>query len=426
MTSSSAADSAHDSRREAWRPPNRPEWLRLMNAKLTALDLKTTIPLDEYSLIGSAIKATGLDDFGPGNWRERFSVLCRSLDEDAELNAAGRFLTRNDLVQMLVARLKIEQAYKSHPEIEDEEIADPLLIIGQGRSGTSFLVNLLAEDPNNRAVMTWEAMHPAAAVESDAAAERAMAQTEAVLKLWHDVTPELASVHEFTATVPTESIQVMALDFVGDWIPGLMGQVASFQAYAAPFAEEGIRYEKRVLKLLQWRKGRRRWILKSPSALYYLPQVLSVYPDLRLVWAHRDPLKAMSSVVSLQGTLNWVRSDRPFGGTHEHYFSSSVMGEALANAIGWLEAGVVPADRMAHIQYDELTSKPVETAIKAYNGLGLPVTMEGEAAFREYINQHPRKARPDHRYEAGSTDQVRSDRVHFKRYQDYFGVRSES
>ena len=52
------------------------------------------------------------------------------------------------------------------------------------------------------------------------------------------------------------------------------------------------------------------WVLKSPDSLSYLPQLLNVFPDVRLVWAHRDPIKAMASAVSLVGTLTWIRSDQ--------------------------------------------------------------------------------------------------------------------
>ena len=34
------------------------------------------------------------------------------------------------------------------------------MVVGQGRSGTSFLINVLAANPDNGALLHWEAMFP--------------------------------------------------------------------------------------------------------------------------------------------------------------------------------------------------------------------------------------------------------------------------
>src|SRR5690606_27971235 len=73
----------------------------------------------------------------------------------------------------------------------------------------------------------------------------------------------------------------------------------------------GLRYQKRLLKLLQWKNPRKRWILKAPDAIMYMPELLEVYPDMHFVWTHRDPLKAADSVVNMYGNCMWVRSDTP-------------------------------------------------------------------------------------------------------------------
>src|ERR1700722_9234065 len=289
-----------DSRRQAWQPPKRPEWVQRINDEGRYLDIKNVVPLDEASLIGSAMRATGLSDFGSDEWREPFAMLIKSLEEEAELNLMGRILTRNDLLQFLEARLGVEDVYKKHPEIEDQEIREPLLIIGQGRSGTSLLLNPLAEDPDNRVLRTWEAMFPVpppetATYDADLRIERA----DKIISMPNRVTPEVASIHEFSGAVPTENIHIICLAFLGNWLASLLGQAPTYQQWMASRMEEGVRYEKRVLKLLQWHHPRKRWVLKNPDGMTYLPETLRVYPDLRLVWGHRDPLKAVSSVVGL-------------------------------------------------------------------------------------------------------------------------------
>jgi hypothetical protein len=62
------------------------------------------------------------------------------------------------------------------------------------------------------------------------------------------------------------------------------------------------KYQKRVLKLLQWKNPRKHWVLKSPTYLYSIPSLLNIYPDAGIIWTHRDPIKAMSSAINILGT----------------------------------------------------------------------------------------------------------------------------
>src|SRR5262245_5252373 len=132
-----------------WQPPARPAWVQRVNEEGQYLDLKSVVPLDEASLIKAARANTGLNDFGENDWYEPFQVFLKSLEDEAELNLVGRLLTRSDVLMYLEARLRIEDAYRRHPEIEDQELAPPMLIVGSGRSGTSAIQNLLSCDPDN-------------------------------------------------------------------------------------------------------------------------------------------------------------------------------------------------------------------------------------------------------------------------------------
>src|SRR5687768_16415825 len=130
-----------------WQPPERPEWVRRVNEEGSFMDLKGVVPLDENSLLATAKANTGLSDFGDDDWHEPFQVLLRSWNEETELHLMGRLMARSDLLVYLESRLRIEDTYKKHPEIEDEAIVKTIVIVGQGRSGTSGLLNLLAKDP---------------------------------------------------------------------------------------------------------------------------------------------------------------------------------------------------------------------------------------------------------------------------------------
>ena len=126
-------------RMKHWTPPPHPQWVQRINEEGTYLDIKSVVPLDENSLLACAKANTGLTDFGSDDWYEPFKILIKSYEEEANLSLVGRIMTRSDLITHLEARLRVEDTYKKHPEIDDQVIKAPFFIVGSGRCGTSAL-----------------------------------------------------------------------------------------------------------------------------------------------------------------------------------------------------------------------------------------------------------------------------------------------
>ncbi|MFA5524879.1 MAG: sulfotransferase [Tissierellales bacterium] len=392
------------------------------------MDIKGVVPLDPQSLIASAIEATGYSDFGADDWREPFEVLCRSFEEDADLNLMGRIRVRSELLHLLKARLQIEATYKAHPEIEQEEIKKPLMIIGQGRSGTSFLLNLLSASPENGKIMTWEAMLPCpppeqATYHTDPRIEKAHKLAEQVTR----VVPELHSMHENSAYLPQEDVVPLAHSFrhLG-WFM-VMGQISGYAKYVATVdLEPAYRYHKRILKLLQWKNPRNQWVLKNSANLEELDTVLKVYPDACLVWPHRDPSKSLASTVSLIGTMLWAHTDHPFKSTFlDQYMDPRGAAQRLENVIDLIESGVIPKSRVCHIMYRDLVADPVGTAATIHEFFDLPFSSDSRATLEQYMRDNPRDNRPPHKVSPETRASVDRERAVFQRYRDYFGIPDE-
>jgi hypothetical protein len=418
---------AYDLRQE-WQPPPRPEWVRRINEEGDCMDIAGVVPLDEQSLLDAAMRATGLSDFGSDDWREPFQVLVKSMEEDAELNLMGRLMTRSEILQLLCARLQIEDWYKRHPEIDDEEIIAPIFVVGQGRSGTSFLVNVLGANPDNGAMPQWQATFPCPPPEQehlddDPRIERA----DKLIRQWVRVCPTLESMHEFGGRIPLECMQILALSFrSSSWFVAL-GQAASYEAYIArQDMTPALEYHKRVLKLLQWKNPRKHWVLKDPMHLYRMPFMLKFYPDARFVWPHRDPVRALASIVSMIGTIQWGRSDHPFkGGSFEYLLDPNLSAGGFNMVIDQIEAGQIPPGQLYSLRYTDLVANTLPTLEAMYRHLGLDLSEAGHRGMADYLAANPRTARPPHQLNTGSEATVARARAAFKRYQDYFGIPNE-
>ena len=413
---------------QQWMPPERPEWVQRINDEGRCMNIRSVVPLDERSLIEAAVRSTGLSDFGLDEWREPFAIFLKALDDEAELNLLGRLRTRSEILLLLEARLQIEEAYKRHPEIDEEQITQPLIIVGQGRSGTTYLQAVLGAHPDNGVLMHWEQMFPcpppeAATYATDVRIEKAAK----LIGQWNRVTPTLPAIYDFSADVPFEDCCIMAIDFMSPSWLGMQGQIPSYDAwFFQQDLEATFRYHQRILKLLQWRNPRTRWVLKDPMHLDRFVPILKVYPDACFIWPHRDPVWALASMVDAMGTLQWGRSDEPFrGGSLDFVTNPHVVANRLNAVIDAIDAGVVPERQLLNLQFGDLVSKPIESVTTIYDYFGIPLSSEAVNAMQHFVDTHPRDARPRHRFNPGTPEAADVARDAFARYQQRFGVTTE-
>lgn len=408
-----------------WSAPPHPDWLSAMNREGSYLNLPAVVPLDEASLLDHACRTTGLSDFGDELWREPFSVLVKALDEEAQLTLMGRLMARNDVILWLSTRLRVTETLKQHPEILDEEIVAPMVIVGLPRSGTSILFELLSQDPEVGVPLMWEALQPcpppeASTYQSDPRIE----QADRLFTQWSRVAPEFASMHEMRGDIPAECGLLMASTFTSDHNASLH-QTPGYSAWCAQADFLPVyQYHKTILKILQWKNPRQRWLLKAPEHQVHLDTLLQVYPDARIVQTHRDPIKCMASTTSLMGTLYYMRSDQPF---NAEMFENIIMGEATAarleHVIDQRQAGIVPQANIADSRYQDLMDDPVTCIEKIYGHFGMALSGIARQRMLDYLAAKPRGKFGRHHYQV---DESRSkDRPLFARYQGLYDVPDE-
>ena len=108
-----------------------------------------TARLDTELLVTQACETTGLDDFGEDTWQDGLERLADSLAAEAALNELGEQIVAGECVMYLANRLCVTEYRRRNPEIADVDVTPPIVIVGQGRTGTTILHDLLAQDPAN-------------------------------------------------------------------------------------------------------------------------------------------------------------------------------------------------------------------------------------------------------------------------------------
>src|SRR6267378_3362192 len=103
------------------------------------------------------------------------------------------------------------------PPREPAPISRPVFITGMPRSGSTFLHELLAADPENRAPRVWEAMFPirARGTQKGRSDPRVM---KAAARLWwfRRLAPGADSVHPLRASTPQECVAIQSYTLLSE------------------------------------------------------------------------------------------------------------------------------------------------------------------------------------------------------------------
>jgi sulfotransferase family protein len=326
-------------------------------------------------LMAEATAQTGLDDFGDDSFREGLEVLVRSLRDEARLNAGGEAFLYPRIVGHLVQRLQVEDWYRRRPEIDDVPIEAPLIGLGLPRTGSTALSFLLAQDPGIRYLRRWESTQPCpppSTVEGPDPRIESAAGEQAGSR-GHHVPSD--------ASGPMECLDLMALDFKTH-IYQAFAQVPSYSAWLLDAdLTSTYRYERRVLKLLQWGEPPRPWRLKTPTHILFLTCLDRAFPDARFVMTHRDPTDVILSVADVYADIAGVFTDHL-----DHRYLARLNVEhwsvGMNRALKFRDSG---ADRRFYdIDFRAMQADPIGEVRGLYAWLGEPVTKEFESAMRRW------------------------------------------
>ncbi|MCJ2185556.1 sulfotransferase family protein [Novosphingobium beihaiensis] len=345
----------------------------------------------DKDLIAIARRDTGLDDFGGDSFREGLEQLVTSLNTEARLNAIGEHALRDRILLHLRQRLMVEDWYRRHPEIADEEIRDPLFGVSLPRTGSTALSFLLSSDPDIRYLRVWESSQPCPPPSTVEGPDprRGVAASAADEHLKDSKrTPS-------GIDGAMECQDLMALDFKSQIFLAL-AQVPSYATWLleADLTETYL-YEKRVLKLLQWGEPARPWRLKAPTHLLYLDALDKAFPDARFVMTHRDPTDVMLSVATVYADIIEKFTDhvdyRYIGELNVHCWS-----EGIRRAIDFRQRG--NDHRFYDIHFRAMQRDPLGQVRGLYAWLGQdvsPAFAEAMRAWWESNQSAERMTKPD-------------------------------
>lgn len=342
------------------------------------------------AILETAREQTGLEDFGPDDFRERLSLLVDEWSNDSGLSGLGRLTLLNKLTLFARNRLLIEAYLRAHPEVHDVVIERPIIVAGLPRSGTTHLLNLLAADSSKHALPLWESYEPLP-MPGEAPGEdgrdprwvRCNEQWEAVQK----TAPLLPAMHPLDPDHIHEELELMGPDFASYNFEWLAMSPRWRDHYYAHDQSPHYAYMKTVLKILQFRRGRGRWVLKCPQHLEQLPVLRKTFPDATIALTHRDPVSVIQSAVTMlaYGQRNGRKKVEPQ--RLIEYWSDRV--EHLLRACV-RDRAVVPAEQSIDVLFHEFMADDLKMVERIYEKAGDRMGEVTRGELQAFLDEHPR------------------------------------
>ncbi len=370
-------------------------------------------------LMAEAMEATGLSDFGPGDFREGLEVLLGSLEIDGDFDLSSDPGVIGALRRRLANRLEVEAWYGEHPEIEQLPLPGPVDINGLPRTGTTALANMMSLDPQFRSLRGWEQAKPCPPpkLEDEANDPRriqAIREDEAI-------SAELKAMHLYDVNATLEDTELLGMAFHGQQFTLPVYRYHAW--WRGTDMTQAFEYHRRVLKLLQSQRPPNLWLFKAPHHNFHLEAVAGAFPGARFIMTHRDPAKSVPSWSSLVSAV----FPPPQGERDMHRLGREVCEHLRIGVENAMAARArLGEEHFLDVHHPELIADPMGVLRRIYAFLDLELRPDVEQTIREWTRINRSGTHGAHIYTAEqfglSEGQLHAD---YDEYIRHFGVELE-
>ncbi|CEL95566.1 unnamed protein product [Vitrella brassicaformis CCMP3155] len=349
----------------------------------------------------------GLRDFateaeGEDFYLEPARLLAKSANQEVKLSFLGELAMFRTSRQMFKNLLFMKEVARLNPEIERQQIRQPLIIVGLDRMGATLLQRLIAQDPAMRAPMYSEMYCPYGEdgsyrphnVPNDAPwdwdQDPRLAPAQEALDFVRSMSDDWMRIHAQRADWPDEDYMIFEHCFRSYSMCVEFDTPAYKEWLFKDDCKEmnrGYAFHKRFLQHLQWQRAGNRWLLNMPFQLFALDALFETYPNALVVHVHRSPKDVVASWCSLVGAVR-----------------KELIEEVDLDAVGQKELEVIAnmvdhsmdfRAKNSHLQkqfldvhYDDLINGPMEMVKKIYRHFKIPMNKRARDSMWAFINEN--------------------------------------
>lgn len=386
--------------------------------KQPTISIQRTSMLNFINSFGNSLRFLGIDPFKldskkaiqKAQKKAGFSIelpemeialdkLIYSINNEGNSNPFGSIAVKSLIERNLYGRYKVEETIKYNPDILDENIKEPIFIIGMPRTGTTILHALMHQDKAHRSPLSWECLlpHPVPIPETFNNNQQ-LATIEKEFKQLFKLVPDFLQKHYMAANSPQECLGITALDFNSFQFSAQL-YLPSYMEWFFSEADrlQTMRFHKKFLQYLQSGGVRKqRWLLKSPVHLMRLTEIFEVYPDARIIMTHRHPEKIVPSTSSLISSVRSLYSDsedplvtgKEQAETWSNYFRRFMEDRKTLNK----------EDRIIDLKFEDFVNDQVKCVQRIYDKFGWDLSDKTKNKINTFLETNPKDVHGKHNY----------------------------
>ncbi|MFK4872326.1 sulfotransferase family protein [Novosphingobium sp. ZW T3_23] len=370
----------------------------------------------------------GSSDFGPDDYLPGLDAYLHAMDYDPRFHEQGRRAAWGQIIGVLRGRAHAYLSMKRNPGFDRHPVVSPVVITGVPRTGTTALHRLMALDQRFQGLQTWLLDAPMPRPPIDTWTDYPQfRKTMAGIEAQHAAVPGHQAAHFRAAEEVHECCMVLWHGFTSNILACSGPSAQTYDAWWRS-QSEAASYDhfRACVQLIGSNEPDKRWLLKNPGHIENLDLLFAVFPDAKVIQTHRDPGKAIPSLVSLMKNLHPLFEE---GRLQER--SENMLIREVAK---WSEA-VEKAERVRarhpgqvlDVVHADFHADPMAVLERIYAFIDMDIPDALIPGFEQRIAEKPELSRGAHRYDIAdfgmTADQAREP---FRAYIDRYDLLEKS
>jgi hypothetical protein len=247
---------------------------------------------------------------------------------------------------------------------------------------------MLAAPTTFRTMPYWESNEPfPLSAEAGVEPDPRRARMDVSVQVIDVVMPHFRLMHEMTTDHVHEEIQLLANDFSTMLFETLAHVPQWRDYYLAHDQTPHYEYLATQLKAMQFLRGGRRWLLKSPQHLEQLPVLDRVFPGVFVIFTHRDPAPVVLSMLAML-----TYSARMYSSPVPVHEIATTWAQRLGAMLDALvrDRDTIPPPRSMDVRFDDFMADETAVAEQVYAKACEDFDDEARAAIAAYLAGHQR------------------------------------
>jgi hypothetical protein len=286
-----------------------------------------------------------------------------------------------------------------YPDYKASSPSDPVFIIGNYRSGSTFFHRLLLKDPQFTCMKAWEIYFAPALIHRKlirtmlGISRRIGSPLQKAVRAFDRLMNNIYPMHKTGLLTYEQDSQL----FYHTWSSFNLFAIFPFPELARKYIyydqlvpeeerERHFGYYREIIKRHAFLHSGQRYLSKNPDFTPALKTLLEEFPNAKIINLIRSPEGMLPSSVNL-----WAGNWKGYGSPEEEYPLIEVIKEYARH---WYEypnnvLGELPKDRYSVVRFQDLVTNPKKEVSRIYQRFGLKVSEE----FLEILEQETVKSR---------------------------------